>query len=129
MPASIIHPHKNLRGNSDKTHHPALGNSEAAPESTSGLGGPGKQQRCCLCIAEAQLRISLNAALPLYVLLHKFWTGELVRELDRLDLVSVVCEEMDHLKERRGLGFPNTNPAAACPLHRGWPGSLPMAGG
>lgn len=58
-----------------------------------------------LCIAEVQLRISLNRALPLYVLLHKFWTGELVRELDRLNLVSVVREEMDHLKENPGVSF------------------------
>lgn len=53
----------------------------------------------------------------LYLLLHKFWTGKLVRELDRLNLVSVVCEEMYHLQEKLGLVLPNTNPSAACPLH------------
>lgn len=36
----------------------------------------------------------------MYVLLHKFWTGELVRELDGLDLVSIVREEMYHLQEK-----------------------------
>lgn len=117
---TITDPRKNLRGHSGKTHHPPRGNCEAAPESTSGLGGSGKQQSCCLCVAEAQLRISLSRAQPLYLLLHKFWTGELVRELDRVDLVSVVCEEMDHLKEKRGLVFTNTNPAAARP-HHGFP--------
>lgn len=59
--------------------------------------------------------------LALYVLLHKFWTGELVRELDGLNLVSIVREEMYHLKEKPGLVFPNTNPSAAYPLHTGLP--------
>lgn len=45
----------------------------------------------------------------LYVLLHKFWTGELVRELDGLDLVSIVREEMYHLKGKLALVFPITN--------------------
>lgn len=57
----------------------------------------------------------------MYVLLHKFWTGELVRELDGLNLVSIVREEMDHLKEKPGLVFPNTNPSAAYSLHMGLP--------
>lgn len=61
--------------------------------------------------------------LALYVLLHKFWTGELVRELDGLNLVSIVCEEMYHLKEKLWLVFPNTDPSAAYPLHMGLPKS------
>lgn len=59
--------------------------------------------------------------LALYVLLHKFWTGELVRELDGLNLVSIVREEMYHLKEKLGLVFANTNPSAAYPFHVGLP--------
>lgn len=40
-----------------------------------------------------------------YSLLHKLWTGELVWKMDGLNLVSVVCEEMDHLQGawKRGL--------------------------
>lgn len=59
--------------------------------------------------------------LALYVLLHKFWTGELVRELDGLNLVSIVREEMYHLKEKLGLVFANINPSAAYLLHVGLP--------
>lgn len=67
-----------------------------------------------LSIAEAELSEPEQSS-AFYLLLHKLWTGELVRELDRVDLVSVVCEEMDHLKETPGELFPT--PTQLQPTH------------
>lgn len=84
-----------------------------------------------MCIpASSTLQTSLSAStllcvttptgrgdLALYLLLHKFWTGELVRELDGLDLVSIVCEEMYHLKEKLALVFLSPTLSSTYMLH------------
>lgn len=58
----------------------------------------------------------IGKGLVSYILLHKFWTGELVWKMDGLNLVSVVCEEMYHLKEKLWLVFPITNSFPTCLL-------------